>query len=326
MTVVLRTLAAMVVLTAAFAARATAAPLPLAAYWPLGEGNGQVVHDISGHGNNGMLGSSAAAETSDPSWIHGGVLGALHFNDQQSVSIPDSASLRLQRLTVLALVRGSASPRSVALRCRQGSPAARPAPTASTPASAAGWRSTSTTASTTASRPRRREASGTAAGTRSPDPTTASGPASSSTAGRSAPARRFLRPGVLHTDHPSARPKSADTQAAASASQATSTKRASGAAHCGSRRSRRWRRYCSTSQRDHPGRAAALRRSRWSRGTSWLPRASEDAPGRGARRVPPGDGRPDASGPSAVRFACTSVRGDGIEDEGFEEGWPTQSV
>lgn len=110
MSVVLRTLAAMVVLTAALAARATAAPLPLAAYWPLGEGNGQVVHDISGHGNNGMLGTSAAAETSDPSWIHGGVLGALHFNGQQSVSIPDSASLRLQRLTVLALVRGSASP------------------------------------------------------------------------------------------------------------------------------------------------------------------------------------------------------------------------
>jgi hypothetical protein len=108
--VVIRTLAATVALTAGLAAQATAAPLPLAAYWPMGEGHGQVVHDISGHGNNGVLGTSAAAESSDPSWIRGGVLGALHFGGHQSVGIPDTASLRPERLTVMALVRGSVSP------------------------------------------------------------------------------------------------------------------------------------------------------------------------------------------------------------------------
>lgn len=97
-------------MAAGLATTASAAPPPLAAYWPLGEGRGQVVHDVSGHGNNGMLGTSMAREAADPQWIRGGLLGALRFDGHETVSIPDAASLRPSRPTVLALVRGSSSP------------------------------------------------------------------------------------------------------------------------------------------------------------------------------------------------------------------------
>jgi hypothetical protein len=89
---------------------AAAGAWSLVAYWPMNEGSGQVVHDLSGNGNNGVLGGSAAVEASDPSWIHGGLLGALHFGGGQFVTVPDSASLDPAQVTVLALVRGAASP------------------------------------------------------------------------------------------------------------------------------------------------------------------------------------------------------------------------
>lgn len=90
----------------------TAAPASagLVAYWPMDEGSGQIVHDFSGHGNNAVLGTSTAVEASDPTWIRGGLFGALHFSGEQQVTIPDSPSLDPQQVTVLALVRGSASP------------------------------------------------------------------------------------------------------------------------------------------------------------------------------------------------------------------------
>ena len=74
------------------------------------EGSGQIVHDFSGHGNNGILGTSTAVEPSDPTWIRGGLFGALHFSGSQTVTIPDSASLAPSQVTVIALVRGAASP------------------------------------------------------------------------------------------------------------------------------------------------------------------------------------------------------------------------
>lgn len=40
----------------------------LAGYWPLDEGSGQVTADVSGNGNDGVLGTSSAVETSDPAW------------------------------------------------------------------------------------------------------------------------------------------------------------------------------------------------------------------------------------------------------------------
>jgi Concanavalin A-like lectin/glucanases superfamily len=92
------------------AAPAAAGSLPLVGYWPMFEGQGQVVHDLSGMGNNGVLGASTAVESSDPSWIRGGLFGALHFGGNQYVTVPDSPALAPARVTVLGLVRGSSSP------------------------------------------------------------------------------------------------------------------------------------------------------------------------------------------------------------------------
>jgi len=41
----------------------------LVGYWDFDEGEGQVVNDISGNGNDGTLGSTAEADDSDPVWI-----------------------------------------------------------------------------------------------------------------------------------------------------------------------------------------------------------------------------------------------------------------
>jgi len=92
------------------AAPAAAGSLPLVGYWPMFEGQGQVVHDLSGMGNNGVLGTSTAAEGADPTWIRGGLFGALHFGGGQYVTVPDSPALAPARVTVLGLVRGSSSP------------------------------------------------------------------------------------------------------------------------------------------------------------------------------------------------------------------------
>jgi Concanavalin A-like lectin/glucanases superfamily len=83
---------------------------PLVGYWAMDEGQGQIVHDFSGNGNNGVLGATTAIEASDPTWITGGLFGALHFASGQFVTIPDSPSLDPNQMTVLALVRGSSSP------------------------------------------------------------------------------------------------------------------------------------------------------------------------------------------------------------------------
>jgi hypothetical protein len=51
-------------------------PSPIAgigAFFSFDEGSGQVVHDLSGNGNTGQLGSSAAVEADDPLWIPSGV-------------------------------------------------------------------------------------------------------------------------------------------------------------------------------------------------------------------------------------------------------------
>ena len=41
----------------------------LVGYWSLDEGEGQIVSDLSGNGNNGQLGSGPDVDSSDPSWI-----------------------------------------------------------------------------------------------------------------------------------------------------------------------------------------------------------------------------------------------------------------
>jgi hypothetical protein len=85
---------------------------PLSAYWPLNEGKGQVVHDYSGHGNHGQLGSTAGVDANDPSWIKGIFFWSygLHFDGGDFVSVPDSSSLEPQQMTVSAWFRGTGSP------------------------------------------------------------------------------------------------------------------------------------------------------------------------------------------------------------------------
>jgi hypothetical protein len=83
----------------------------VAGWWPMYEGSGQVVHDLSGHGNNGVLGSTPGADANDPTWIKGFLFGsALRFDGNDFVRIPQSPALAPKSITVSAWVRGAASP------------------------------------------------------------------------------------------------------------------------------------------------------------------------------------------------------------------------
>jgi hypothetical protein len=123
----MRWIFALIISSLVFVPVAGAAPR-LLAWWPMFEGQGQIVHDLSGNGNNGVLGSTTAVEASDPTWFHGGVLNSLRFNGGQFVTVPDSPALEPQAMTVLALARGSSSPgqwryivSKGALSCQTGS-------------------------------------------------------------------------------------------------------------------------------------------------------------------------------------------------------------
>ena len=85
---------------------------PLAGYWPMYEGKGQVVHDISGNGNHGRLGSSNSTDGRDADWVRGlwGIGTALQFDGNDYIAIPDDTSLHQQRLTVEAWTRRNGSP------------------------------------------------------------------------------------------------------------------------------------------------------------------------------------------------------------------------
>jgi hypothetical protein len=80
-------------------------------WWPMYEGSGQTVHDLSGHGNNGTLGSTPGVDDNDPTWIKGFLFGsALRFDGNDFVRVPNAPVLNSQNLTVSAWVRASASP------------------------------------------------------------------------------------------------------------------------------------------------------------------------------------------------------------------------
>lgn len=98
----------------------TAAPAgahgnPIMAAWPIDEGAGQGLRDVSGHGNRGVLGGSSAADAGDPAWI---VLSssrhytrsALRFSGDDYVTVADSATLEPTRISVGAVVRATGSP------------------------------------------------------------------------------------------------------------------------------------------------------------------------------------------------------------------------
>ena len=91
---------------------AAAASSPLSGYWPMHEGKGQIVHDISGNGNDGRLGSSGSIDGRDADWVTGlfGVGHALRFDGNDYISIPDARSLHQQRLTVEVWAKRDGSP------------------------------------------------------------------------------------------------------------------------------------------------------------------------------------------------------------------------
>lgn len=112
---VTRVAAVVATTTAMLVAAAPASALvqwPLRGYWPLYEGNGQTIHDISGYGNSGRLGKTDAPDAHDAEWVRGilGINRALRLDGNDFVAIPEAASLRAQRVTVEAWVRAPKSP------------------------------------------------------------------------------------------------------------------------------------------------------------------------------------------------------------------------
>jgi hypothetical protein len=98
----------------------TAAPAgaqgnPIMAAWPIDEGAGQGLRDVSGHDNRGVLGGSSAADAGDPAWIASSssrhhTRSALRFSGDDYVTVADSATLEPARISVGAVVRATGSP------------------------------------------------------------------------------------------------------------------------------------------------------------------------------------------------------------------------
>jgi hypothetical protein len=80
-------------------------------WWPMYEGSGQTVHDLSGKGNNGTLGSTPGVDANDPTWIKGFLFGsALRFDGNDFVRIPESPALASPNVTVSLWVRATGTP------------------------------------------------------------------------------------------------------------------------------------------------------------------------------------------------------------------------
>ncbi len=75
----------------------------LVVYYRFDEASGQTVADHSGLGNGGTLGSTAGADTNDPSWVAAG----LSFTTDDYVSTANQASTRPDAWTVCAAVKFS---------------------------------------------------------------------------------------------------------------------------------------------------------------------------------------------------------------------------
>ena len=106
----------------ALPATAGATGFPLVGWWPMNEGSGQVVHDCSGHGNNGTLGNSRRRRRPrpvlDPRRLRR--LGAALRRQRLRPDPGLVTSLEPAKLTVAAWIRGSELARQVQLRGRQG--------------------------------------------------------------------------------------------------------------------------------------------------------------------------------------------------------------
>ena len=78
--------------------------------WRFDEPDGQRIIDDGPHALAGFLGSSDGADAADPVRVPGASGGALHFDGDRFVQLPDSASLAASTLTVEAVVRAGTSP------------------------------------------------------------------------------------------------------------------------------------------------------------------------------------------------------------------------
>ncbi len=77
----------------------------LQALYHFADGAGQALADSSGQGRNGVLGSTAGADTNDPTWIAAG----LSFTTDDYVACGTDAALRPDALTVCTAVKLTAS-------------------------------------------------------------------------------------------------------------------------------------------------------------------------------------------------------------------------
>jgi len=104
---------------------AAAAGSPLAGWWPMNERSGQTVRDWSGNRNHGQLGSTPGVDDNDPTWIRGifNLGSALRFDGNDFVTIPDSPSLRPERLTLSAWYRSATIPSAYEYIVAKGSDA-----------------------------------------------------------------------------------------------------------------------------------------------------------------------------------------------------------
>ena len=82
----------------------------LSAWWPLAEGRGQKVYDISGNGNHGFLGETLFADDHDPAWVRGRWGYALEFDGNDYIQIKNAPELSPQQLTVSLWFKGNGSP------------------------------------------------------------------------------------------------------------------------------------------------------------------------------------------------------------------------
>ena len=77
----------------------------LQALYHFADGGGQSLTDSSGQGRHGVLGSTAGADTNDPTWVSAG----LSFTTDDYVACGTDAALRPDALTVCAAVKLTAS-------------------------------------------------------------------------------------------------------------------------------------------------------------------------------------------------------------------------
>jgi len=92
---------------------ASAEDYPIAAAWPIDEGSGQLVRDISGRKNHGVLGSATTADANDPAWFTVSSSrwyrrSALRFAGDDYVTVANSPTLEPTSISVGAIVRSTA--------------------------------------------------------------------------------------------------------------------------------------------------------------------------------------------------------------------------